>query len=103
MSDSSPVAAQPFVDIVQAMGEEPVFKAGDGVKIAVHFEVMETAIRELLVEKQLIFLAGYKRRIYVSFVMDVNHLAYPAGEKSISDYVPPLFIGVFATCFQHMI
>ena len=39
MSDRSPVAAQPFADIMQAMGEEPLFQAGDGVKIAVRFPV----------------------------------------------------------------
>jgi hypothetical protein len=39
MSDSSPGATQPFADIVQAMGEEPVFKAGDAVTIAMRYPI----------------------------------------------------------------
>ncbi len=39
MPERSPMAAQPFADIVKAMGEEPIFKVGDSVKIAVRFPV----------------------------------------------------------------
>ena len=45
MADSSPGAALPCVDIVNAMGEESVFKAGDAVKIAVCFPVGHYAPR----------------------------------------------------------
>jgi len=39
MSDSSPGATQLLADIVQAMGEEPVFKAADAAKIAMRFPI----------------------------------------------------------------
>ena len=39
MADSSPGATQPLADILQAMGEEPVFKAGDAVTIAMRYPI----------------------------------------------------------------
>ena len=39
MSERLHTAAQPFPHLVKALGEEPLFKVGDGVKIAVRFPV----------------------------------------------------------------
>jgi nitrile hydratase subunit beta len=39
MSERLHAAAQPFPHLVKALGEEPLFKVGDGVKIAVRFPV----------------------------------------------------------------
>src|SRR5258705_13959375 len=45
MSERSHAVAKPFTDIVKAIGEEPIFKAGERVRISVRYPVGHIASR----------------------------------------------------------
>ncbi len=48
MSERSHAVAKPFTDIVKAMGEEPIFKAGERVRISVRYPVGHYRVRRYI-------------------------------------------------------